>query len=180
MLASFHNLVRRIADTPAPLIAAVRGQCLGGGFELALACDLRFAAEGGYQIGLPEVNLGLFPGSGGTQRLPRRIGVARAMELILTGDVIGADEALRLGLVNKVVPAAELMNEARKCAEKIASKGPLAVAASRTAVRQSQELSLAAGNRLEQELFALLFASADQKEGMRAFLAKRPAKFEGK
>ncbi|HZS41066.1 MAG TPA: enoyl-CoA hydratase-related protein [Polyangia bacterium] len=174
-----HAVGDAIETMHKPVIAAVNGFALGGGCELALACDFVYASEKA-KFGQPEVNLGVMCGFGGTQRLPRRIGVARAMELILTGDVIGADEALRVGLVNKVVPAAELMNEAKKCAEKIASKGPLAVAASRTAVRQSQELPLAAGNRLERELFALLFASADQKEGMRAFLAKRPAKFEGK
>jgi enoyl-CoA hydratase len=162
-----------------PVIAAVNGFALGGGCELALACDFIYASDKA-RFGQPEVNLGVMCGFGGTQRLPRRIGPARAMELILTGDMIGAEEALRIGLVNKVVPQAELMSETRKCAEKIASKGPLAISASRTAVRQSEELTLAAGNQLERELFALLFASADQKEGMRAFLAKRPAKFEGK
>ena len=162
-----------------PVIAAVNGFALGGGCELALACDFIFASDKA-RFGQPEVNLGVIPGFGGTQRLPRRIGAGRAMELILTGDVIGADEALRIGLVNRVVPAPELMAEARKCAEKIASKGPLAIAYARRAVRKAAELTLPAGNDYEAELFALLFATADQKEGMRAFLAKRPAKFEGK
>jgi enoyl-CoA hydratase len=174
-----HAVGDAIEHMHKPVIAAVNGFALGGGCELALACDFIYASEKA-KFGQPEVNLGVMCGFGGTQRLPRRIGPARAMELILTGDLIGADEALRIGLVNKVVPSAELLAEARKCAEKIAQKGPLAIAASRTAVRQSEELSLAAGNRLERELFALLFASADQKEGMRAFLAKRPARFEGK
>jgi enoyl-CoA hydratase len=128
----------------------------------------------------PEVNLGVIPGFGGTQRLARRIGQGRAMELVLTGDLIGADEALRIGLVNKIVPGAELMAETKKCAEKIASKGPLAIAYARRAVRKSAELALPAGLDLEAELFALLFATQDQKEGMRAFLGKRAAKFEGK
>jgi enoyl-CoA hydratase len=162
-----------------PVIAAVNGFALGGGCELALACDFIYASDKA-KFGQPEVNLGVIPGFGGTQRLPRRIGQARAMELILTGDLIGAEEALRVGLVNKIVPAAELMNEAKKCAEKIASKGPLAIAYARRAVRKGAELNLPAGNDLEAELFALLFATQDQKEGMRAFLAKRPAKFEGK
>jgi enoyl-CoA hydratase len=162
-----------------PVIAAVNGFALGGGCELALACDFIYASDRA-KFGQPEVNLGVIPGFGGTQRLPRRIGTARAMELVLTGDLIGADEALRIGLVNKVVPAAELMAEAKKCAEKIASKGPLAIAYARRSVRKSVELSLSSGNDLEAELFALLFATQDQKEGMKAFLEKRPAKFEGK
>jgi len=162
-----------------PVIAAVNGFALGGGCELALACDFIYASDKS-KFGQPEVNLGVIPGFGGTQRLARRVGQGRAMELVLTGDLIGADEALRIGLVNKIVPAAELMNEARKCAEKIASKGPLAINYARRAVRKSAELNLPAGNDYEAELFALLFATADQKEGMRAFLAKRPAKFEGK
>jgi enoyl-CoA hydratase len=162
-----------------PVIAAVNGFALGGGCEVALACDFIYASDKA-KFGQPEVNLGVIPGFGGTQRLPRRIGAGRAMELILTGDLIGAEEALRIGLVNKVVPAAELMTEVRKVADKIASKGPLAIAHARRAVRKGAELSLSAGNDLEAELFALLFATADQKEGMRAFLAKRPANFEGK
>jgi enoyl-CoA hydratase len=162
-----------------PVIAAVNGFALGGGTELALACDFIYASDKA-KFGQPEINLGVIPGFGGTQRLARRIGVGRAMELILTGDMIGADEALRLGLVNRVVPAAELLAETKKTAEKIAAKGPIAVAHAKRAVRQSQDLPLDKGNDLEADLFALLFATQDQKEGMRAFLAKRPAKFEGK
>jgi enoyl-CoA hydratase len=162
-----------------PVIAAVNGFALGGGCELALACDFIYAGDKA-KFGQPEVNLGVIPGFGGTQRLPRRIGAGRAMELILTGDLIGADEALRIGLVNKIFPAAELMAATKKCAEKIASKGPLAIAYARRAVRKGAELNLPAGNDYEAELFALLFATQDQKEGMRAFLGKRPAKFEGK
>jgi enoyl-CoA hydratase len=120
------------------------------------------------------------PGFGGTQRLPRRVGVGRAMELVLTADLIGADEALRIGLVNKVVAPEELLAEAKKTAEKIAQKAPLAVAYSKRAVQRSQELSLAAANELESNLFGLLFSTADQKEGTTAFLEKRPPKFEGK
>jgi enoyl-CoA hydratase len=174
---------RAIGDTlenmSKPVIAAVNGFALGGGTELALACDFIYASDRA-KFGQPEVNLGVIPGFGGTQRLPRRIGAGRAMELILTGDVIGADEALRIGLCNRVVPGAELLAETRKCADKIASKGPVAIAHARRAVRKAAELSLSAGNDYEAELFALLFATQDQKEGMRAFLAKRPAKFEGK
>jgi len=162
-----------------PVIAAVNGFALGGGCEIALACDFIYASDKA-KFGQPEVNLGVIPGFGGTQRLARRIGQGRAMELVLTGDMIGADEALRMGLVNKIVAAAELMAETKKCAEKIAQKGPLAIAYARRAVRKSAELSLPAGLDLEAELFALLFATQDQKEGMKAFLGKRPAKFEGK
>ena len=162
-----------------PVLAAVNGFALGGGCELALACDFIYAADKA-KFGQPEVNLGVIPGFGGTQRLPRRVGLGRATELVLTGDLIGAEEALRIGLVNRVVPAAELMAEARKTAEKIAQKGPLAIAYARRAVRKSMELNLPAGNDYEAELFALLFATQDQKEGMHAFLEKRPAKFEGK
>jgi enoyl-CoA hydratase len=162
-----------------PVIAAVNGFALGGGTELALACDFIYASDKA-KFGQPEVNLGVIPGFGGTQRLSRRINSARAMELILTGDVIGADEALRLGLVNRVVPGAELMTEVRKVADKIASKGPVAINYARRAVRKSLELDLPAGNDLEAELFALCFATRDQKEGMKAFLEKRPANFEGK
>jgi enoyl-CoA hydratase len=180
---AFAQVGRTVGDVleamSKPVIAAVNGFALGGGCELALACDFIYASDKA-KFGQPEVNLGVIPGFGGTQRLPRRIGTARAMELVLTGDLIGADEALRIGLVNKVVPAAELMAEAKKCAEKIASKGPLAIAYARRSVRKSVELSLSAGNDLEAELFALLFATQDQKEGMKAFLEKRPAKFEGK
>ena len=174
---------RRVGDVlenmGKPVIAAVNGFALGGGCELALACDFIYASDKA-KFGQPEVNLGVIPGFGGTQRLPRRIGAGRAMELILTGDLIGADEALRVGLVNKVFPAAELMAETKKCAEKIASKGPLAINYARRAVRKSAELSLSSGLDLEAELFALLFATQDQKEGMKAFLGKRPATFEGK
>jgi enoyl-CoA hydratase len=174
-----HAVGDAIETMHKPVIAAVNGFALGGGCELALACDFIYASERA-KFGQPEVNLGVMCGFGGTQRLPRRVGAARAMELILTGDTIGAEEALRIGLVNKIVPAADLLAETKKCAEKIAQKAPLAIAASRQAVRQAAELTLSSGNRLERELFALLFSTEDQKEGMRAFLAKRPAKFEGR
>jgi enoyl-CoA hydratase len=179
----FAQVGRTVGDTLESLskvvIAAVNGFALGGGCELALACDFVYASEKA-KFGQPEINLGVIPGFGGTQRLPRRIGTARAMELVLTGDLIGAEEALRMGLVNKLFAPEQLLAETKKTAEKIAQKGPLAVAAARRAVRKSQELPLSAGNDLEAELFALLFSTADQKEGMKAFLEKRPAKFEGK
>ena len=171
-----HAICDAIEEHRAPFIAAVNGFALGGGCELALACDFVYASSKA-RFGQPEVNLGLIPGFGGTQRLGRRVGQARARELIYTGDIIGADEALRVGLVNKIFPAAELMAETKKCAEKIASKGPLAIAYARRAVRKGAELNLPAGNDYEAELFALLFATADQKEGMDAFLNKRSPNF---
>jgi enoyl-CoA hydratase len=173
-----HRVGDAIERLPKPVVAAVNGFALGGGCELALACDFIYAADKA-RFGQPEVNLGVMAGFGGTQRLPRRIGPARAMELLLTGDLIGAEEALRLGLVNKVVPAAQLLDEARQTIEKIAQKGPLAVAATKRAVRRGGELPLGAANELERELFAHLFSSADQKEGMEAFLGKRAAQFKG-
>ena len=174
-----HAVGDLIARMGKPVIAAVNGFALGGGCELMLACDFAYASERA-KFGQPEVNLGLMPGFGGTQRLLRRVGPARASELVLTADVIGAEEALRIGLVNAVVPADKLLDHARAQAEKVASKAPLAVAASKRALRRAEELSLTAGNELERELFAGLFSTADQKEGTRAFLEKRPAKFTGR
>ena len=174
-----HRIGDLIARMTKPVIAAVNGFALGGGCELMLACDFAFASERA-KFGQPEVNLGLMPGFGGTQRLLRRVGPARASELVLTADLIGAEEALRIGLVNAVVPADKLLEHARTQATKVASKAPLAVAASKRALRRAEELSLGAGNELERELFAGLFSTADQKEGTRAFLEKRPAKFTGR
>jgi enoyl-CoA hydratase len=180
---AFTKAFRRVGDLlenlDKPIIAAVNGFALGGGLEIALACDFIYASDSA-KLGQPEVNLGIIPGFGGTQRLARRVNSARAMELIVTGDIIGADEAHRIGLVNKVFPAAELLAEAKKTAHKIAQKGPLAVAHARRAVRKSAELNLPAGIDYEGELFALLFASEDQKEGMRAFLGKRAPQFKGR
>lgn len=180
---SFTELGHALGDAmealPIPIIGAVNGFALGGGCELAVACDFIYASRTA-KFGQPEVNLGLIPGFGGTQRLPRRIGVARARELLYTGELIGADEALRIGLVNKVFEPGELLPKARATAAVIASKPPLAVADAKRALRRSEELPLSAGNQLEQQLFAGLFATADRKEGMQAFLEKRPAKFEGR
>jgi enoyl-CoA hydratase len=174
-----HAVGATLEEMGKPVIAAVNGFALGGGCELALACDFIYASTKA-KFGQPEVNLGVMCGFGGTQRLPRRVGVARAMELILTGDTIGAEEALRIGLVNKVVAPEALIAEARACAEKIAKKGPLAIRASRRAVRASEQMPLEAGNELEQRMFAMLFSTEDHTEGMRAFLEKRAAKFLGK
>ncbi len=174
-----HQLGETLANLPQPVIAAVNGYALGGGTELAMACDFIYAADNA-KFGQPEVNLGVIPGFGGTQRLARRCGTAIAMELVTTGDTITAAEALRIGLVNKVVPAAELMATARAAAKKIAEKGPIAVAAAKRAIRASEETWLGDGIQLEIRSFASCFDTADQKEGMQAFLQKRPAQFTGR
>jgi len=174
-----HRLGAVMESARAPIIAAVNGFALGGGLELALACDFALASSNA-KLGLPEVGLGVIPGFGGTQRLARRIGPGRARELVYTGNLVGADEALRLGLVNAVTEPAGLLPAARALAEKIASRAPLAVAAAKRALREGADLPLGQALALEAELFGALFASADQKEGMRAFLAKRPPKFDGR
>jgi enoyl-CoA hydratase len=174
-----HRLCDRLSRLPQPVIAAVNGFALGGGTELALACDLIYASSKA-KFGQPEVNIGVMPGFGGTQRLPRRVGLGRAAEMIFTGEPIGAEEALRLGLVNAVVAPEDLLPRARAVAEKIAQRAPHAVAMSKRALYEGQEMPLSQANALERRLFADLFATADQKEGMQAFLEKRPATFTGK
>ena len=167
----------RLELSPKPVIAAINGYAFGGGCELALACHVRLASENAV-LGLPEVSLGIIPGYGGTQRLPRLVGKGRALELILTGRRIKADEAERIGLVNRVVPRAELMAEAEALARAIVKNGPLAVSAALEAAHHGLELGLAAGQRLESGLFGLLAATRDMHEGLTAFLEKRPARFE--
>jgi enoyl-CoA hydratase len=174
-----HDLGEMMAQVPQLVIAAVNGWALGGGTEIALACDFIYAAEGA-KFGQPEVNLGVMPGFGGTQRLARRVGTAFALEMVCSGEPISAAEALRIGLVNRVLPAAELMQAARKTAETIAQKGPIALANAKRAIHATQQMSLADGNQLEIKSFAACFATEDQKEGMAAFLAKRAPKFHGR
>ncbi len=174
-----HQVMRDIEDCPKPVIAAVNGFALGGGCELALGCDIRIAAENA-RFGQPEVNLGVIPGFGGTQRLARLIGKGRALELIFTGAMIDAAEAYRIGLANKVVPLDQLLETAKKMAGTIISKGPYAVRLAKEAVHNGLELDLERANQYEAELFGLCFATADQKEGMQAFLEKRQAEFKGK
>ncbi len=164
---------------PKPVIAAINGFALGGGCELALACHIRIASEKA-QIGLPEVSLGIIPGYGGTQRMARLLGKGKALELICTGDRIGAAEAERIGLVNKVVSAEQLMTAAEEMARKIMSRGPLAIRAAIEAVMSGSEMPLQEGQFLGATLFGLLCASEDTKEGMRAFLEKRTPNFKGK
>jgi len=162
-----------------PAIALVNGYALGGGCELALACDWIMASERAV-FGQPEVNLGIPPGFGGTQRLARLVGRARALELVITGRTLKADEALALGLVNQVVPAAELAAKGLEVARQIAAKAPIAVRACKQAVQRGLDVDLVNGCLLETNLFAVAFGSADRKEGMTAFLEKRAPKFEGK
>jgi enoyl-CoA hydratase len=165
-----------VARARKPVVAAVAGFALGGGCELAMQCDLIIAADNA-KFGQPEIKLGIIPGIGGTQRLPRALGKAKAMDLILTGRMMDAAEAERAGLVARVVPAASLMEEAHKVAEAIASLSLPALLAAKEAVNRAFESPLAEGLRFERRIFATLFATADQKEGMAAFVEKRPAKF---
>jgi len=167
-----------VAAIPKPTIAAVTGYALGGGCELAIACHLRVASEKAV-LGLPEVTLGVIPGYGGTQRLPRLIGRGRALDMILTGRMVKADEALRLGLVDRVVPAAELEGAVTELAATINSRGPLAVRAALESVRGGTQSSQAEGLRLEAQLFGLLCGTGDMIEGTAAFLEKRKAAFKG-
>ncbi|MDH4219219.1 MAG: enoyl-CoA hydratase-related protein [Candidatus Aminicenantes bacterium] len=173
------DLFSRIENLPAPVIAAVNGYALGGGLELAIACSIRICSEKA-QFGAPEVKLGIIPGDGGTQRLPRLVGLGRAMEMILTGDFIDAQEAYRIGLVNKVVPHEELMDSVMEMAKKIAQRPPLAVRYAKEAVNRSQEGDSVSGYALESYLHALTCTTEDKKEGISAFLEKRKGDFKGK
>jgi len=169
----------RVAHARKPVIAAVAGFALGGGCELAMQCDLIIAADNA-RFGQPEIKLGVIPGIGGTQRLTRAVGKAKAMDMILTGRMMDAAEAERSGLVARVVPAAELMTEAMKVADAIAAMSLPSVMVAKEAVNRAFEVSLAEGVVFERRAFHALFATEDQKEGMAAFIAKRPAKFENK
>jgi len=169
----------RIENLTVPVIAAVNGYALGGGLELALACSIRIASEQA-QFGAPEVKLGIIPGDGGTQRLPRLVGQGIAMEMILTGEFIDAQEAYRIGLVNKVVPPDELMEKTMELAKKIAKRPPLAVQYAKEAVNSSQEGGTFSGYALESYLHALTCTTEDKKEGVQAFLEKRKGSFKGR
>lgn len=174
-----HRVMDAIAALPLPVVAAVNGFALGGGCELALACDFIYASENA-KFGLPEVSLGILPGFGGTQRLSRLLGRARAKELIFTGEMIDAAKAREIGLVLEVVPLGKLLSHARAALERVAKKGPLAVRRAKEAIDRGADLELADGNRIEREVFSELFGSADRGEGMKAFLEKRPAVFTGR
>jgi enoyl-CoA hydratase len=174
--ADFAADYERLTRVRKPIIAAVAGFALGGGCELAMMCDFIIAADTA-RFGQPEIKLGVIPGIGGTQRLTRAVGKAKAMDLILTGRMMDAAEAERCGLVARVVPAARLMEEAMKTAQTIAALSLPSVQAAKEAVNRSFETTLAEGIRFERRVFHALFATADQKEGMTAFVEKRPAKF---
>jgi len=175
-LPSLYEAVDRFSK---PLIAMINGYCLGGGCELAMACDIRIASDRA-QIGQPEINIGIIPGGGGSQRLPRLIGMGKAMELILTGERIPANEAHRVGLVDEVVPHDQLEAKAMDIATKIAEKSPVAVRLAKAALKAAARMSLDEGLRYEQSLFALVFTTKDKDEGVRAFLEKRRPEWKGR
>jgi enoyl-CoA hydratase len=174
-----HEALARVDDCRVPVVAAVNGVALGGGLELALACDLVVAAERA-RLGFPEITLGIIPGFGGTQRLVRRAGLARARELIYLGSMIGAADALRLGIVDRVVPGDRLSEEVTGLARALAERPPLALREAKRATRAALETTLEAGLRLEIEAFAATFASEDRIEGLRAFLEKRSPQWKGR
>jgi len=176
---SGQNTFAQLESLGVPTIAAVNGFALGGGCELAMACDLIYAAPKA-RFGQPEVNLGIIPGFGGTQRLTRRVGIMRAKELIFTADMVEAAKAKEIGLVLEVVDADKLLEHCKAVAKKIASKGKLAIAESKKAIELGADIELHKATQLEANAFGVLFNSFDRKEGMTAFLEKRPAKFEGR
>jgi enoyl-CoA hydratase len=174
-----HALGAFIEELSFPVIAAVNGFALGGGCELAMACDFIYASEAA-KFGQPEVNLGVIPGFGGTQRLARRVGVGRARELIYTGEIIGADKALAMGLANAVLAKDELLPRVRSLAVDIAGKAPLAIAQAKRTMLRGVLGDMTAANELEAQAFAMLFGSTDQKEGMKAFVEKRKPEYTGR
>lgn len=174
-----HKVMDLFAKMEKPTIAAVNGFALGGGCELAIACDIRLASDNA-KIGVPEVNLGIFPGFGGTQRLTSLLGKGRASEMVFTAGMITAEEAERIGLVNHVYPQAELMSEARAMAKEISTKGPVAVRLAKSAINRALEGGLDDGLAYERELVSLSFSTEDKVEGLKAFLEKRPPNFKGK
>lgn len=173
-----HEVTRLLERMEKPVIAAINGYALGGGCELALACDIRIAASTA-KMGLPEVGLGIFPGFGGTQRLSRLVGRGKASELIFTGDPVDAETAARIGIVNRVVPADRLLEEARTMARRMMERGPLALKLAKTAIQQSQETGLSSGLAYEMEAFSLVFSTDDKVEGLKAFTEKRKPSFRG-
>ena len=180
MIRTAHAALEKMAVSWKVFVAAINGHAMGGGFEMALSCDLRFAAEGKYRMGLPEVTLGLLPGNGGTQRLPRLVGANKALELMLTGEAVTPEDALRLGIVNKVFPADKLMEETEAYARKVAAGASLAIARIKQCVYEGMALKLSDGLALERELIEPLFGSEDAKEGLAAFTEKRAAVYKGK
>jgi len=175
-----HQVLGRFADEAPLFVAAIAGHALGGGYEIALACDIRIAAEGRYRIGLPEVTLGLLPGTGGTQRLPRLIGRGRALELMTTGRTVGPAEAERIGMVDRLVPAATFDQAVAELATGLATGAPLAIAAITRVVNDGLERTLEEALERELQELAGLFASEDAREGMTAFTEKRPPSYNGR
>jgi enoyl-CoA hydratase len=179
MSANSKVVMSFIEEFDRVVIAAINGLALGGGCEVAMACDIRVADESAL-IGLPEVSLGLFPGAGGTQRLPRLVGIGKAKQLIFTGDHISAQEAKDIGLIQEVAPKGRAVSEAKKIAKRIMERGPVAVAKAKKAINSGARMPMEAGFKIETELFSELFATQDQKEGVKAFLEKRKPKFSGR
>ena len=177
-LSEGQQLLKKIENLPKPVIIAINGFALGGGTEVALAGDIRIMADTA-RMGLPEINLGIFPGYGGTQRLPRLVGKSTAKMMIFTGDHVTADEALRIGLVDKVVPAAELMNTAKSLATKLASKAPIALALAKQAINEGMEADIDRGFVLESALSGIVMMTEDRIEGTCAFLEKRQPQWKG-
>lgn len=175
-----HEVLRKVELTPKVFIAAINGHCLGGGMEIALACDLRFAAAGKHGLGQPEITLGILPGNGGTQRLPRLIGKSRALDLMVTGRTVSPEEALAIGLVDRVFPAEELPAKTREYAEGLAKSATLAIGLIKLTVTRGLELPLDGGLAYEREALFRTFASEDAAEGVNAFLEKRAPAFKGK
>jgi enoyl-CoA hydratase/carnithine racemase len=175
-----HEVLSKLEHTPKVIIAAIGGHALGGGLEIALACDLRFAAEGDYRLGLPEVTLGLLPGSGGTQRLPRLVGKARAMDLMVRGERLTPQDALEIGLVNRLLPADQLLDKTVEYATQLADSATFAIGNIKIANALGNEMPLEAGLALERELVYRLFASEDAAEGLAAFTEKRSPNWKGR
>jgi enoyl-CoA hydratase/carnithine racemase len=175
-----HEVLARVARIPKVFVAQIAGHALGGGLEIALACDLRFGAQGSYRVGLPEVTLGLLPGNGGTQRLPRLVGWSRALDLMVTGRTLSPEEAHACGILDRLLPAERLAEETADYASKLAAGPSRAVGAIKLAVRLGLDRPLEDGLRLERELVEGLFRSEDAQEGIRAFLEKRAPRFRGR
>ena len=178
-LMKSHRIFTIVENCQWPVIAAIHGYCLGGGLELALCCDIRYAEEGA-QFGFPEVTLAIFPGNGGSQRAHYFASLGRVKELVYTGEIIGAEEALRVGLIEKVAPAGTVLEKAKELAAKIAKRGPLGVVAAKKVLNRTRDLPLAEGLELESDVWASLAATEDMKEGARAFIEKRKPEYKGK
>ena len=176
---NYFPLWKGVASHPKPIVAALSGYVLGGGLELAMACDILIASES-TKLGQPEINIGIIPGGGGTQRLTRAVGRYKAMEMILTGSTITAEEARQFGLVNRVVPREKFLEEAKLVGREVASRSPLATKMAKQAINKAHELGVTEGIEFERQLFYQLFSTQDKEEGMKAFLEKRKPEFRGK